>query len=73
MLLYFRETYLKQDDAELINDYNDRCIRKAASWYMKHIPDENFVLLTEDKINRSAAIEESIYAYSSKFIIHLSP
>ncbi|KAI4469625.1 ribonuclease [Holotrichia oblita] len=61
---YNKGTYLKQELTELINDYNDRCIRKACSWYIEHIPDENFVLLTEDKNNRRIAQEENIPAYS---------
>ncbi|KAI4469637.1 ribonuclease [Holotrichia oblita] len=66
---YNKGTYLKQELTELINDYNDRCIRKACSWYIEHIPDENFVLLTEDKNNRRIAQEENIPAYSSKYNI----
>lgn len=57
---------MKQELTELINDYNDRCIRKACSWYIEHIPDETFVLLTEDKNNRAIAQQEDIPAYSSK-------
>ncbi|KAI4469610.1 ribonuclease [Holotrichia oblita] len=68
---YNKGTYLKQELTELINDYNDRCIRKACSWYIEHIPDENFVLLTEDKNNRRIAQEENILAYS-KYVQNLT-
>ncbi|KRT80779.1 hypothetical protein AMK59_5521 [Oryctes borbonicus] len=61
---YHKDTYLKQETTELVNDYNDRCIRKACSWYAKHIPSENFVLLTEDKDNRLIAQNEGISSYS---------
>lgn len=62
----FRDTYLKQELSELVNDYNDRCIRKACSWYTTHVNGQNFILLTEDKNNRSIAQDENILAYSSK-------
>nr|CAH7756255.1 unnamed protein product [Callosobruchus chinensis] len=61
---HHKDTYIEQLDGELVNDYNDRCIRKACSWYMEHLPNEKFILLTEDANNRNIAIEEGITACS---------
>lgn len=66
IICFSRDTYLKQNDGELINDYNDRCIRKACSWFMDHLPKEKFVFLTDDANNRSLALEENIQALTSK-------
>ncbi|KAJ8940815.1 hypothetical protein NQ314_010573 [Rhamnusium bicolor] len=54
---HHKDTYITQNDGELINDYNDRCIRKACSWYMKHLPKEKFVFLTDDTNNRQLALK----------------
>lgn len=62
----FRDTYLKKLGGELVNDYNDRCIRRAVSWYMEHVPDEYFVFVSDDAKNRSLALEEGIPACSGK-------
>lgn len=52
---------------ELVNDYNDRCIRKSCHWYIGHIPQETFVLLTDDVGNRKIASEEKIKCFSSTY------
>lgn len=52
-------------EGELINDYNDRCIRKACYWYMDHLPEKKFVFISDDANNRNIAIEEGILACSS--------
>lgn len=65
-IFFVRDTYIKKSAGELVNDYNDRCIRKAASWYMEHLPDEYFVFITDDAKNRSLASEEGIPACSGK-------
>lgn len=57
---------------ELVNDYNDRCIRKSCHWYMSHIPQETFVLLTDDVGNRKIAIEEKIECFSSTYRSHFT-
>lgn len=61
---HHKDTYIKQEDGELINDYNDRCIRKSCSWYINHLPNEKFVFLSDDVNNRNIAIEEDIPACS---------
>lgn len=45
---HHKDTYLDQIDGELINDYNDRSIRKACLWYMDHLPSEIYIFLTDD-------------------------
>lgn len=57
---HFRATYLQQQEREIINDYNDRCIRAACSWYINHIPKQKFVFLTDDSANRTKAQKENI-------------
>lgn len=69
--IYFhRDTYLAESEGELINDYNDRCIRKACSWYISHLPQEHFIFITDDVNNRKLAIEENIPSCSSSFLIY---
>uniref|UniRef100_A0A1Y1LIX1 Protein DIS3 homolog n=1 Tax=Photinus pyralis TaxID=7054 RepID=A0A1Y1LIX1_PHOPY len=66
------ECYIAQDKLEVINDYNDRCIRRACTWYMQHVPDAKFVLLTDDVANRQLAAEENIYCCSvENYVAHL--
>nr|XP_022901619.1 exosome complex exonuclease RRP44-like [Onthophagus taurus] len=68
-----KETYLQQEKGETPNDYNDRCIRKACSWYIQHIPWETFVFISDDKANRSIAKNEDILSYSmSKYVSSLT-
>lgn len=57
---FFRDTYINQEETELVNDYNDRCIRKACMWYMLHLKDKKFILLTEDVANKQIAKELKI-------------
>lgn len=63
--IVFRDTYIEQEAKELVNDFNDRCIRKACTWYMNHLPDAKFVFLTDDVNNRNIALEEGITSCSS--------
>ncbi|CAG9826475.1 unnamed protein product [Diabrotica balteata] len=63
---HHKDTYIKQEGGELINDYNDRCIRKACSWYIEHLPKEKFVFLSDDANNRNIALEEGIPACTIK-------
>lgn len=70
MFLWIRDTYIEQNDYEKINDYNDRCIRKAIEWYTKHLPKAKFVLITDDVANRDLATKEKLIACSSKFYIY---
>lgn len=57
---HHKETYAKQKAGELVNDYNDRCIRLACSWYSKHLPKKKFILLTDDVQNREKAKEQKL-------------
>lgn len=59
----FSSTYQKQAAGESPNDYYDRCIRTATSWYMRHLgtSDEfEIVLITNDAGNRNRAVSEGI-------------
>jgi len=48
---HHKEIYLKQNDVESGNDYQDRCIRAATNWYANHMFAEQFivVIMQEDK------------------------
>ncbi|XP_023023832.2 exosome complex exonuclease RRP44-like protein Dis3 [Leptinotarsa decemlineata] len=69
---HHKDTYIKQNDGELINDYNDRSIRKACAWYSSHVPEDKFIFLSDDVNNRTIAIEEGISSYSiNDYVKHL--
>ncbi|XP_066157752.1 exosome complex exonuclease RRP44 [Euwallacea fornicatus] len=59
---HHKDTYLPEEQGELINDHNDRCIRKTAAWYITHLPKKHFVLITDDSKNRELAVAENIPA-----------
>lgn len=61
----FRDTYIARNEAESINDHNDKCIRLACCWYVKHLSDIKIILLTDDRANREIAISENISAHTS--------
>ncbi|CAH0546129.1 unnamed protein product [Brassicogethes aeneus] len=69
---HHKDTFMPQKDGELINDYNDRLIRKACSWYMDHLPNKKFVLLTDDRANKNLAKEDEIPAVTTtEYVKHL--
>ncbi|KAF2906133.1 hypothetical protein ILUMI_00049 [Ignelater luminosus] len=69
---HHKDCYLPQEETELINDYNDRCIRKACLWYMEHIREARFVFITDDNANRQRALSENIISVSVKdYVTHL--
>ncbi|ESO98220.1 hypothetical protein LOTGIDRAFT_114650 [Lottia gigantea] len=65
---YNNETYIERQAGESSNDRNDRAIRKTAKWYTEHLAeyqdDIKIILLTDDKDNRTKAIEEGIKAFT---------
>lgn len=61
---HHKDTFIPEEEGELINDYNDRCIRKACSWYINHVPENKFVLITDDVRNRTLALQENTPACS---------
>ncbi|KAK9873611.1 hypothetical protein WA026_023290 [Henosepilachna vigintioctopunctata] len=67
---HHKDTFIHQEDQELINDYNDRCIRKACTWYHRHLPKEKFVFLTEDNESKRIALEENIMTFSMSEYVH---
>jgi exosome complex exonuclease DIS3/RRP44 len=68
------ETHVVRDQAETINDRNDRAIRKAATWYQEHLrasvrkkKSPGIVMITDDKANSKKAVAEDIQAISRKY------
>ncbi|XP_021907868.1 exosome complex exonuclease RRP44 homolog A [Carica papaya] len=60
---FHKDTYVKAMERESANDRNDRAIRIATRWYQTHLGDATRVLLiTNDRENRTKAIEEGISA-----------
>lgn len=60
-----QETYINREDGESINDRNDRAVRRAARWYMEHLPRKRcpaIVVLTDDKANIRKAKAEDVQA-----------
>lgn len=55
-----------RNEAESINDHNDRSIRCSCKWYQKHLPGIKIVLLTDDVANRKLAQSEKVAAISGK-------
>jgi len=52
---HHRSTYVDREEGESPNDRNDRAIRVATAWYKTHLPQMDFVLMTNDKENRQRA------------------
>ncbi|KAL1500756.1 hypothetical protein ABEB36_006202 [Hypothenemus hampei] len=61
---HHKDTFVPETAGELINDYNDKCIRQAIKWYIEHLPNKKFILLTDDTKNRQLAIADNIPAYT---------
>ncbi|CAG9764874.1 unnamed protein product [Ceutorhynchus assimilis] len=69
---HHQDTFIPEEDSILINDHNDRCIRAATSWYIKHLPANHFVLITDDNKNRQLAIAGQIPACTiAEYVKHL--
>ena len=69
------ETYVVREKGEMINDRNDRAVRKAVSWYQSHIQQAlksskqlrkapAIVMLSDDRENLRKAKAEGIHACS---------
>lgn len=58
---FSEKTFTERLPSETINDRNDRAIRKTCQWYAEHLKDQkiNIVLVTNDRLNREAATQES--------------
>jgi len=65
-----KETYIEREPGESANDRNDRAIRVACSWFIKHWKEskgcrgKDVVLLSDDKKNRAHAVEEGLSVFS---------
>lgn len=67
---HHRETFIEREPGESANDRNDRAIRVATKWYMKHLKasdcDEDglrVVLLTNDLGNKQKAEESGLLVH----------
>ena len=65
------ETSVRRNEGETINDRNDRAVRKAATWYTKHLATvatrpPTIVVLTNDQENKRKSKVEGIAALSLK-------
>ncbi len=49
-------TYLNRDENEIMNDYNDRLIRKAVSYLTSNISAHKVILLTNDQENYNKSL-----------------
>ena len=63
------ETAVWREDAESINDRNDRAVRRVAAWYTSHLAQitktsPTVVLITNDQENRRRAMKEKLGALS---------
>ncbi|KAG7194775.1 exosome catalytic subunit dis3 [Scheffersomyces spartinae] len=71
--------YVVREKGELINDRNDRAIRKLCTWYDTHINRDNsktkidIVFVCNDRDNRKKASASGIKAYSLAEYIDLLP
>jgi len=72
-----QETYVKRLQGEIINDRNDRAVRKACSWYKSHLaaalagtPNKlpEIVMLSDDRGNLEKAKSEGIACCNSMLI-----
>ena len=45
---YHVDTYRNRNALEKVDDYTDRLVQEAKSWYEEHIPGTTFILLTRD-------------------------
>ena len=72
-----QETYVKRLQGEIINDRNDRAVRKACSWYKSHLatalagtPNKlpEILMLSDDRGNLEKAKSEGIACCNSMLI-----
>ena len=49
-------TYLNRDENEIMNDYNDRLIRKAAAYLTSNVSAHKVILLTNDQENYNKSL-----------------
>lgn len=73
---HHRETHVERLANESPNDRNDRAIRVAAQWFVKHlepIPGVTVVVLTDDYDNREKARNLGLTAFSvTEYVKHLT-
>lgn len=66
----YRDTYIKREKDEKVNDRNDRAIRAVAKWYQSHLASQGsnirVALITDDTDNREKALQDGTLASTSK-------
>ncbi len=68
------ETFTKRLDNETINDRNDRAIRNVAKWFQSHLDDKiKMVLITNDRLNKEAALKDKIITKTLHEYVDLYP
>ncbi|CDR43617.1 CYFA0S12e02608g1_1 [Cyberlindnera fabianii] len=72
---FHEETFTKRLDSETINDRNDRAIRNVTKWFQSHLESTGIkiVLITNDKLNKEAAIKEGITTKTLQEYVDLYP
>ncbi|GAQ85435.1 Ribonuclease II/R family protein [Klebsormidium nitens] len=67
---HHKDTFVKTEKGEIVNDRNDRAIRRATTWYQSHLAGKtpDVLLLTNDADNARRARDEgaaaqTVYAY----------
>ncbi|CAH03060.1 exosome catalytic subunit DIS3 [Kluyveromyces lactis] len=68
-------TFIDRTGNESINDRNDRAIRKTVEWYTNHLKGKgiNIVFVTNDRLNRQAALKDSLVAKSLAEYVDMLP
>lgn len=69
------DTYLERNVGESMNDYNDRLIRKCASFYGEHLKNANIsiILITGDRANCEKAQKNGILTMTLPKYVSLLP
>lgn len=57
---YNEGTYVTREKNESINDRNDRAIREVVSWYQKHLPAIEMILVCNDADSKAKAAKENL-------------
>lgn len=68
-------TFVDRKPGESINDRNDRAIRRTCQWYTEHLKEKKItaVFVTNDRLNREAALKDGIVSKSLIEYIELLP
>jgi exosome complex exonuclease DIS3/RRP44 len=72
---FHEDTFTRRLDSETINDRNDRAIRRLSKWFQEHLKntDITIVLITNDRLNKEAAVKEGIVTKNLHDYVDLYP